>query len=82
MSKLQEQNEDLTRKLKGLQFILDNKEKSFQMELQLNHANLIQLKQQIKLRKQFIHPLKHEDLLSQLYRSEEKNQYLKDELKN
>lgn len=61
----------MTRKLKGAEFVLENREKSFQNELQSHQTATHQLKEQLKQRRMYVHPMKVEDLLSQTRRMAE-----------
>lgn len=71
---MQEHHEDMTRKLKTAEFVLENREKAFQSELHTHLTANNHLKEQIRQRKMYIHPMKIEDLLSQINRMAELNE--------
>ena len=64
ISELQERGEDFARKLKAAEFVLENREKAFQNELHSHAATAAHLREQIRQRKMFVHPMRVEDLLS------------------
>ena len=52
------------RKLKGLEFVMEGKEKTYKMEINNLHNSIRQLKSDIKEKKYYPHPMKYEDLMS------------------
>lgn len=56
------------RKLKGLEFVMEGKEKTYKMEIHNLHNSIKQLKSDIKEKKYYPHPMQYEDLMSQIQR--------------
>ena len=57
--------------MKGAEFVLENREKAFRNELQSHLAATAHLREQMKSKKMFIHPMKMEDLYGQMQRMSE-----------
>jgi hypothetical protein len=56
--------EDMVRQVRAGQFLLEGKEKTFKMELNVLNNTIDQLKEQVREKRNYVHPMRYEDVLS------------------
>ncbi len=79
ISEYQEKLEDQTRRFKGLEFVMDGKERTFRLEIAALTSALARQQAELQQRKAYPHPLLFEDLLSELQRARDRLQGLRDQ---
>lgn len=61
---MEERNEEISRQLRAGQIVLEGKEKAFKMETAMLNKNIDLLKESVRNRSSFVHPMRYEEALA------------------